>query len=365
MGALASRVHRCTGSRVIDRTAASRSARIVRRLERLATPVSFLLLVVLVPLLPARLLLPANALWVDVFSSFAVQGALLALLAAAVLALCGRRLRALAFLSLLVPDLATELPAQLGDRSAGRPLGRVYAANLGQRPGAVLAAARQLERLDPDIVWLSEFPEDLDPEVAAAFAAVEQGYPFGLSWPATEGRSLRFLSRFPLRAREEFNPDQAPGRPALRLLLDVGGAPLVVVALHTHPPMADWALGARNEALDWAGRMAAAASGDVLLLGDLNTSAFSPRFARLVRRSGLDCASPLVCSVASWPAQLPFLLTPIDHVLVGGDLVVTRRRRAPATGSDHFPVVADLARRSPAKAAGSPARPAAARTRTY
>lgn len=282
----------------------------------------------------------------DVISSFAVQGALVALVLASVLAWRGRRVRALAFLLLLVPDALTEVAAALEQPEASRPLGRVYAANLGQRPEAVIAAAQQLERIRPDIVWLSEFPENLDAEAAKAFERVEQAYPFGLSWPATKGRSLRFLSRFPLRAREEFNPDQAPGRPALRLLLDVEGVPLVVVALHTHPPMADWALGARNEVLDWAGDVAAGTRSDVLLLGDLNTSAFSPRFARLVRRSGLHCASPLSCSVPSWPAQLPLLLTPIDHVLAGGELVITERMRGPATGSDHYPVVAELAYRA-------------------
>ncbi len=267
-------------------------ARISSALARLATPASFLLLAVLVPLLPARLLLPADALWVDVFSSFAVQGALVALVAAGLLAWRGRRLRAVAFLLLLLPDALAEAVAALAPPEPGRPLGRVYAANLGQRPEAVVAAAAQLERLAPDIVWLSEFPEALGPEAAAAFARVEAGYAYGLVWPATKGRSLRFLSRFPLRAREEFNADQAPGRPALRLLLDVEGVPLVVVALHTHPPMADWALGARNEVLDWAAEVAAAARSDVLLLGDLNTSAFSPRFARLIRRRASTARHP-------------------------------------------------------------------------
>ena len=272
-----------------------------------------------------------------------MQGALLALVAAGVLAWRGRRVRALAFLLLLLPDALTETGAAFDRPATSRSLGRVYAANLGQSRAAVIAAAEQLGRFAPDIVWLSEFPEALDAEAAEAFARVEQAYPFGLAWPATEGRSLRFLSRFPLRAREAFNADQAPGRPALRLLLDVDGVPLVVVALHTHPPSADWALGARNEVLDWAGDVAAGARSDVLLLGDLNTSAFSPRFARLVRRSGLDCASPLSCSVPSWPAQLPLLLTPIDHVLAGGALVITERMRGPATGSDHYPVIAEVA----------------------
>ena len=318
-----------------------------RLLAVLGTLVSFALLLALVPVLPARMLLPVDALWVDVVARFAVQGAIVALLAAALLAWFRRWLRAASFLLLLLPDALTEVPVAFAETPTARPFGRVYTANLSQDPDAVLEVARQLETLQPDLVWLSEFPEELSEDVAAAFAEVEDAYPFGLAWPATEGRSLKFLSRHPLRARDEFNPDQAPGRPALRLLVDADGIPLVVVALHTHPPSADWALGARNEALTWAEEMVAGARSGVLLLGDLNTSAFSPRFAQLVRRSGLDCASPLSCSVPSWPAQLPPLLTPIDHVLAAGDLVVTRRVRGPATGADHYPVIAEVAWRAP------------------
>ena len=320
-------------------SAASRAWR-----TRLAALAGYSLLLVLVPLLPARRVLPVDALWVDVVSSFAIQGAVVALIAAGVLAWRRRLLRAIAFVLLLAPDAATEFRAAFAPAVTTAPVARVYTANLGQRADAVRATAAQLLEYSPDLVWLSEFPDGLPDDVAAEFAAVEEAYPFGLAWPAATGRSLRFLSRFPLRAREEFNADQAPGRPALRLLLDVRGAPLVVLALHAHPPTSPWSHAARNEALAWVEESLRRVDTDVVLLGDLNTSAFSPRFAKLVRDVGFECPSPMRCSVPTWPAQVPPLLTPIDHVLAGGSLVVTKRIRGDATGSDHFPVIAEIGR---------------------
>ena len=287
-------------------------------------------------------------LWVDLVASFAAQGAVLAVLATLVLAGARRWLRAVAFALLLVPD-GYSLGRALADPPAvGPAIATVYTANLGQSPAAAIAAAEQIVALEPAIVWLSEFPDPAVEEVVRAFAEVERAYAYGVAWPAAEGRSLKLLSRFPLRAYDEFNPRGAPGRPALRLQIDAGGRPLLVLALHTHPPLADWAQGARNETLEWVSESSAATDGNVLLLGDLNTSAFAPRFARLVREAELHCASPWTCAVASWPAQLLPLLTPIDHVLVGGDLVIASLRRGPATGSDHYPVIAEIAHRIPA-----------------
>ena len=58
--------------------------------------------------------------------------------------------------------------------------------------------------------------------------------------------------------------------------------------------------------------------------------------SRLVRLSGWP--RPWL---PSWPAPLPALLRiPIDHVLVGGDLLVTAPRLGPAFGSDHLPLLA-------------------------
>lgn len=301
----------------------------------------YALLLTLILLLPARNFLPADRLYVDVVTSFAPQFATLALFMAVLLAWRRRWLRASAFALLLMPDLVSAVGG-LGGPETDRTLGRVYAANLSEQPEAVAAAVDELLTLEADLIWLTEFPEDPGEALIARIEALEADYPYGIAWPAADGRSLRFLSRFPVRAREVFNPERAPGRPALRMTLDVRGATLTVFALHTHPPAAGWSLQARNETLAWVAASLRRLQGDAIVVGDLNLSAFAPRFQRFVRAAGLDCASPWTCAVASWPSWLPPLATPIDHVLTRGDLVVENLRRGERTGSDHYPLVADI-----------------------
>ena len=308
-----------------------------------ATATSFVVLSLLTVLLPARNFLPSDSLLVESFASFAPQYALLAL-ALAAWQLCRRRwLRATAFLLLLVPEVtnawrgAPNLPA-----SAVAPVMTVYSANLFESPRAVRAAVAEAERLEPDIIWWSEFPSRLDPETDARVAALDARYPFGFEQAAYDGRDLRFLSKHPLRARQSFTPPRTSGRPALRLTLEVRGKLLTVFALHTHPPTSGWSLEARNQTLAWLESELRGHYGNALVLGDLNTSAFSPRFRELIHGSGLRCASPWRCAVASWPAFFPPLMTPIDHILARGGVHVVNLRRGRFTGSDHFPVIAEV-----------------------
>lgn len=300
------------------------------------------LLALLLALLPGRAWLPGDWRLLEGLTALTPQWLALAL-ALGVRALWrGRRLRAMAFVLLTTPDLVSALRPD-----AGMPIGTgtdftLYAANLGEDPAALGVALETLQATAPDVIWLSEVPATRPAALEEAFDITAAAYPYGMAWAPAPGRELRFLSRYPLRAREEFNPERARGRPGMRLVLDVEGQLLTVYALHTHPPTQAWSLKARNEALSWVGARVAASDGPVLVLGDLNTSAFSPFFRRWVRDSGLHCPSPWTCATGTWPAPWRPLLTPIDHVLAKGALRVQSLKRGPATGSDHYPLQAEL-----------------------
>ena len=315
------------------------------------------LLALLLALLPGRAWLPGDWRLVEGLTAFTPQWLALAL-ALGVRALWrGHRLRALVFVLLATPDLVSALRPEAGRPDAGRPdAGRLaapgtdftlYAANLGEDPAALGVALETLQATAPDVIWLSEVPATRPAALEEAFDVMAAAYPYGMAWAPAPGRELRFLSRFPLRAREEFNPERARGRPGMRLVLDVQGQLLTVYALHTHPPTQAWSLKARNEALSWVGARVAASDGPVLVLGDLNTSAFSPFFRGWIRDSGLRCPSPWTCATGSWPAPWRPLVTPIDHVLAKGALQVHSLRRGPATGSDHYPLQAELTLEAP------------------
>ena len=84
------------------------------------------------------------------------------------------------------------------------------------------------------------------------------------------------------------------------------------------------------------------AVGPVIVAGDSNTSAWSPRFRNLVAATGLRDAEVGQGWIGTWPAWFRPALVPIDHVLVKGPVAVVDLRREPFVGSDHYPLVADL-----------------------
>jgi endonuclease/exonuclease/phosphatase (EEP) superfamily protein YafD len=80
-----------------------------------------------------------------------------------------------------------------------------------------------------------------------------------------------------------------------------------------------------------------------VLIGDLNTTMWSPYFSELVKGSGLRDARLGFGLKPTWPMPLPALFQiPIDHCLVSDDIEVLGVRTGGATGSDHRPMMFDV-----------------------
>lgn len=130
------------------------------------------------------------------------------------------------------------------------------------------------------------------------------------------------------------------GRPGAAVVFGAaaGGVPLVVIGAHAGWPLGRRAAAARNDALDALAVLARSTDGPLLVLADLNTTAYSPSFRRLLAHGGLgDCAAGRGLH-ATWPALFPPLYIQIDHCLHGPGLEVARIATGPFVGSDHYPL---------------------------
>jgi endonuclease/exonuclease/phosphatase (EEP) superfamily protein YafD len=87
-----------------------------------------------------------------------------------------------------------------------------------------------------------------------------------------------------------------------------------------------------------------------LVVGDLNTTDFSPCFRDFLKASGLQDSRQGRGIQASW-GPFPLLEIAIDHCLTAPEIAVMQRRVGPHLGSDHRPVIIDL--RLPAAGDGS------------
>ena len=103
---------------------------------------------------------------------------------------------------------------------------------------------------------------------------------------------------------------------------------------------------ALEDLLDLTGSFLSGTTGPVVVTGDFNATPWTPPVRRLMAETGLRCAPGALAG--TYPAALlgrmvpPWLAIPIDIVLAGGGAHAVGRRRGPAIGSDHWPVVIEL-----------------------
>ncbi len=90
-----------------------------------------------------------------------------------------------------------------------------------------------------------------------------------------------------------------------------------------------------------------AVHGPVVVAGDFNAGPWSHGFQDFMAKTGLTRHATLAPTWPAWPIALPQVA--LDHILVSGDLAVVRGGTGPAVGSDHLPVVAEVAMRKPSK----------------
>lgn len=121
--------------------------------------------------------------------------------------------------------------------------------------------------------------------------------------------------------------------------------PLVLYAAHPTPPISKGLSEARNkDLLTLAGMIASESRQNKILLGDLNTTRWSPWFKLFAATSGLHDAQEGFGFQPTWPAfgLARFFGVPIDHTLVSRSVRVVERTVGPDLKSDHLPAVTIL-----------------------
>lgn len=117
-----------------------------------------------------------------------------------------------------------------------------------------------------------------------------------------------------------------------------------VLAIHPLSPQRSPRAELRDRQLAFAGDWVKDQTGPVIVTGDFNATPFSYPYRRLRKTTGLNDSIRGFGLELSYPARLPsFFQVSIDHLLFSEGLAVVDRRLGPALGSDHFPLIVDLA----------------------
>jgi endonuclease/exonuclease/phosphatase family metal-dependent hydrolase len=124
--------------------------------------------------------------------------------------------------------------------------------------------------------------------------------------------------------------------------VELAGRPLRIWLVHPPNPLSRLGRARGGDEINALAERIGSSDGDRLVFGDMNRTDGSPYFGDFLRKTGLRDSRLGFGRQASWPAWSPYKIA-IDHAFVSTDLAVTSRRLGPAIGSDHLPLVIELA----------------------
>ncbi|TAJ21192.1 MAG: endonuclease/exonuclease/phosphatase family protein [Planctomycetota bacterium] len=250
---------------------------------------------------------------------------------------------ALALLALyhLAPQLALWWPTAHEPR-AGREF-TVASANLFIASTDTSGFVEWVRATQPDVLGVTE----VNSTWRAVCEQLADLYPVRLYHPQDAGivtagtYGTGLLSRLPLSSSTVHEHGNLGGFVEAELVLD--GAPLHVVMLHPNRPGRGGKWERREALLERV-------LGDVVyrehsvLMGDFNTTSYSPRFGAILERTRLSDSRAGFGRQPTFDTKriVPGLSVDIDHVLVGASIDVLERRAVAVRGSDHRYVEARL-----------------------
>lgn len=194
-----------------------------------------------------------------------------------------------------------------------------------------------LEHLDADLVLLLE----VDPSWLAALKILESRYPHSVAEPRVDNFGIALFSRWPIMTKEIVDLGDA-GVPAIAAVIDTPQGNLLVLGVHTLPPVSLEYVTDRDRQLAAIPEFLSRSERPTLVLGDLNTTPWSIHFRRLLDNSGLEDCGRSFGLQPTWPTNNRALLIPIDHCLKSQHVRIADKFTTPDLGSDHLPSVVDF-----------------------
>lgn len=188
-------------------------------------------------------------------------------------------------------------------------------------------------------------------------SALQTDYPHAIVEPRDDDFGLALFSRWPLAKPQVVDLGDASVPSVSTEVVLTNGATLHVLGTHPVPPAGPTGARHRNAQLAAIAHCSRQQTGPRVVLGDLNTTPWSPFFRRLLGEADLKDTSCGRGVFPTWPRAFWPLRIPIDHALVSPDVLVLAKRTGPSVGSDHLPILVELGV-SAHPSRGVPAQPA-------
>jgi endonuclease/exonuclease/phosphatase (EEP) superfamily protein YafD len=245
--------------------------------------------------------------------------------------------RAIALVVLAAINYSFVLPLYFGKpevpatKPARAMLMNIYAGN-----GNTEQVLEAIRTADPDLLLL----EEVTPKWEQELKVLKKTYTYRISKPQDDCFGIMLLSKVPLE-RDKIIEIGTAGVPSIIAEAHFPMGVISVIGTHPLPPMGSIYSSHRNNQLEALPLQVQKQQYPVLLIGDLNTTPWSPYFKNLIEASGLKNSMKGFGFQPSWTGNA-FLKIPLDHILHSEEIIIHNRMIGPAVGSDHRPVIVDF-----------------------
>lgn len=277
--------------------------------------------------------------WIfDLFSHFRVQYMQIGLVLIG-LALWRRRNKQAVALALLAGlNYAFVLPFYFGQPavSDAKPV-RALLMNLNASNGHTQEVLDAVKAADPDLLLL----EEVTPKWLRELEPLNDDFPYRIAEPRDDCFGILLLSKHPLKNGQVVEIGSAEV-PSILAEIYLPQGEISFIGTHPLPPVGAEYARDRDNQLKELSKYARSQNHPVLLVGDLNTSPWSPHFRDLLAESGLKNSMDGFGFQPTWPAGNPLLRIPLDHALHAPEIAIHTRAVGKSIGSDHLPLILDF-----------------------
>jgi endonuclease/exonuclease/phosphatase (EEP) superfamily protein YafD len=202
----------------------------------------------------------------------------------------------------------------------------------------VEAIQQSIQHENPEILFLCEIPQNTMSHLRS-----QLDYPY--NYRTTKGNTALF-SRYPIiEAKTNSFGLKTPNPPHLVAKVQLEDEIITLIGIHLLTPLRQKTFHIRNQNLDALISASRKIDGKLIVLGDFNTTPWSPYFQRFERKSQLTIAGRRQWIWATWyfnrTLQTRYIKIPIDHIATRGFKAV-KTWTGMTGGSDHKPLITVL-----------------------
>jgi endonuclease/exonuclease/phosphatase (EEP) superfamily protein YafD len=190
-----------------------------------------------------------------------------------------------------------------------------------------------IQSKNPDLIALLE----INQRWLQALGGILEEYPYQLHRARQNNFGIGLFSKIkPAEFQiQEFTWAKTPG---IRAYFSTDSSRLVLHLTHTVPPISSLYWNLRNEHLNELAQSINSEPGIHMVFGDLNLPPYSGFFRSFLEKSGLRLGLGETIPTGTWPTGMPFLMSPVDHVLLDTSQQLRKWEIGPDMGSDHLPI---------------------------